>query len=136
DWGVTYNEPKIELDKLRARKETVITNLSGGLAQLAKKRNVTVIKAKASFVDSGTLEFEGDDASIPEDKRLTFDHAIVATGSVVAMPPAFQIDSPRVMDSTGALALEDIPETMLVIGGGYIGLEMGSVYAHLGTKVS
>ncbi|PQO25023.1 dihydrolipoyl dehydrogenase [Blastopirellula marina] len=136
DWGVTFSEPQIELDKLRARKEGVIKSLSTGLGQLAKKRNVTVIKAKASFIDSSTLELEGDDPSIPEGGKLTFDHAIVATGSVAAMPPAFQIDSPRVMDSTGALELQDIPETMLVIGGGYIGLEMGTVYAHLGTKVS
>lgn len=136
DWGISYGQPKFDIDALRARKEKVISTLSAGLAGLAKKRNVTVIQAKGSFIDSGTLKLEGDHESIPDGGTLTFDHCIVATGSVVAMPPAFQIDSPRVIDSTGALELKDIPETMLVIGGGYIGLEMGSVYAHLGTKVS
>ncbi len=136
EWGIEYGSPKIELDKLRARKNKVISTLSGGLGQLAKRRNVNVINATARFADSSTLEFEGDDASIPEDNRLTFDHCIIATGSIPAMPGAFNIGSDRVMDSTGALELEDIPETMLVIGGGYIGLEMGSVYAGLGTKVS
>ncbi|MEX0793300.1 MAG: dihydrolipoyl dehydrogenase [Pirellulaceae bacterium] len=136
DWGISYGQPKFDIDALRARKEKVISTLSAGLAGLAKKRNVTVIQAQGSFIDSGTLQLEGDHESIPDGGTLTFDHCIVATGSVVAMPPAFQIDSPRVIDSTGALELKDIPETMLVIGGGYIGLEMGSVYAHLGTKVS
>jgi len=136
EWGVLFGDPKIELDKLRARKEGVITSLSSGLGQLAKKRNVTIIQAKASFKDSGTLVFDGEHDSIPKDGELTFDHCVVATGSVAAVPPAFQVDSPRVMDSTGALELEEIPETLLVIGGGYIGLEMGTVYARLGTKVS
>ena len=136
EWGVGYGSPKIELEKLRARKNKVISTLSGGLGQLAKRRNVTVISAKAKFADSTTLEFEGDDPTIPDDNKLTFDHCIIATGSIPAMPGAFNIGSNRVMDSTGALELEDIPESMLVIGGGYIGLEMGSVYAGLGTKVS
>jgi dihydrolipoamide dehydrogenase len=136
EWGVEMTVGKINVDAVRARKDKVITSLSGGLAQLAKRRNVKVIRAKAVFRDAQTLLLEGDDASIPEDKTLTFDNCILATGSVPAMPPAFNIGSPRVMDSTGALALADIPETMLVIGGGYIGLEMGTVYASLGTKVS
>jgi dihydrolipoamide dehydrogenase len=137
EWGVTYTEkPVIDVDKVRARKNKVISNLTGGLANLAKRRNVTVIQARGSFVNSTTLKLEGDHPSIPEDKQITFDHCILATGSVPAMPPAFDIGSDRVMDSTGALALKDIPETLLVVGGGYIGLEMGSVYAHLGSKVS
>ena len=136
DWGVAFGSPKIELDKLRGRKEKVISTLSGGLGQLAKRRNVKVIKAHARFLDSNTVSLEGDDASIPEGNKLTFDQCIVATGSVPAMPGAFDIGSDRVMDSTGALELVDIPETMLVIGGGYIGLEMGTVYAGLGTQVS
>ena len=136
EWGVGYNTPKIELEKLRDRKNKVISTLSGGLGQLAKRRKINVINATARFVDSSTLELEGDDASIPAGNKLTFDHCIVATGSIPAMPGAFDIGSDRVMDSTGALELEDIPKTMLVIGGGYIGLEMGSVYAGLGTKVS
>ena len=136
DWGVSFGTPQIELDKLRNRKNRVIDTLTGGLDGLASQRNVTVIKARAKFVDSKTIELEGADPSIPEGGRITFEQAIIATGSVPAMPGAFNLGSDRVMDSTGALNLVDIPETMLVIGGGYIGLEMGTVYANLGTKVS
>ncbi len=135
-WGVEFPAPTINIDKVRARKEKVISTLSGGLQQLAKRRKVTVIRARGTFENSTTLLLEGDDASIPDGGKLTFDNAIVASGSTPAMPPAFNIGSPRVMDSTGALELADIPESLLVIGGGYIGLEMGTVYAHLGSKVS
>ncbi len=136
DWGVAFGKPTIEIDKVRARKEKVIATLSGGLAGLAKRRNVKVIKARGAFENNTTLVLEGDDPSIPEGGRLTFDHCVIATGSVPAMPPAFQIGSDRVMDSTGALELKDVPSKLLVIGGGYIGLEMGSVYAALGSSVS
>ena len=136
DWGVSFGKPTIEIDKLRARKNKVIDTLTGGLGGLAKKRNVTVVKAMAKFENANTIVLEGDDPSIPAGNKITFEHAIIATGSTPAMPGAFRIDSDRVMDSTGALNLADIPESMLVIGGGYIGLEMGTVYANLGTKVS
>lgn len=136
EWGVQYGAPKIDVDQVRARKEKVIATLSGGLAQLAKRRNVTVVRAKGIFEDSNTLRLEGDHESIPEGGKLTFNHCVLATGSVPAMPPGFNIGSDRVMDSTGALELADIPKSMLVVGGGYIGLEMGSVYANLGTEVS
>ncbi len=136
DWGVEYTPPKIDIDKVRARKEKVIATLSGGLAQLAKRRNVRVIHAKGVFENSTTLRLEGDHESIPEDRVLTFKHCVLATGSVPAMPPNFNIGSDRVMDSTGALQLADIPGSLLVVGGGYIGLEMGSVYANLGSKVT
>jgi dihydrolipoamide dehydrogenase len=136
DWGVDFGTPKIDIDRIRARKEKVIETLTGGLAQLSKRRNVKVIKARGKFENSTTLLLEGDDPSIPEGGRVTFDYCVVATGSVPAMPPSFNIGSSRVMDSTGALALVDIPGKLLVIGGGYIGLEMGTVYAHLGSKVS
>jgi dihydrolipoamide dehydrogenase len=136
-WGVVYDsQPMIDIDKVRARKDKVISNLTGGLGQLAKRRNVKVIQARGTFIDSTTLALEGDHPSIPEGGRLTFDSCVLATGSVPAMPPAFDIGSDRVMDSTGALELADIPETLLVVGGGYIGLEMGSVYAALGSKVT
>ena len=135
-WGVEFKKPKINIDKVRARKEKVIENLTGGLKQLAKRRKVTVIQARGVFENSTTLRLEGDDPSIPEGGKLTFDHCIVATGSTPAMPPAFNVGSDRVMDSTGALELKDVPESLLVIGGGYIGLEMGTVYANLGSKVS
>jgi dihydrolipoamide dehydrogenase len=136
DWGVEYPAPKLDVNKIRARKEKVITTLTGGLKQLAKRRNVTVITARGIFEDSTTLRLEGDDASIPAEKVLTFDHCILATGSIPAMPQAFNIGSDRVMDSTGALALADVPQSLLVVGGGYIGLEMGTVYAQLGSQVS
>ena len=136
DWGIAFGKPKIAIEKLRARKEKVIDTLSGGLAQMAKRRKVGVINAKGVFENSSTLRLEGNHDSIPADRQLTFDHCILASGSVPAMPAAFNIGSPRVMDSTGALQLDEIPESLLVVGGGYIGLEMGTVYAQLGTKVS
>ncbi len=136
DWGVDYPAPKINVDKVRARKEEVIATLTGGLAQLAKRRNVRRITARGLFVDSQTLQLEGGDRATYDEERITFDHCILATGSVPAMPKMFDIKSDRVMDSTGALNLVDAPESLLVVGGGYIGLEMGSVYAELGTKVS
>jgi dihydrolipoamide dehydrogenase len=136
EWGVDFGSPKIALDKLRARKEKVISTLSAGLAGLAKRRKINLITAQAKFKNATTLELHGEDPSIPAERTLTFDHCIIATGSVPAMPASFKIGTDRVLDSTGALNLIDIPETMLVIGGGYIGLEMGTVYAHLGTKVS
>ena len=136
DWGVSYSEPAIDIDKVRTRKDKVISTLSGGLGQLAKRRKVNVITARGTFENSPTLLLEGDDDSIPEGGRLTFDKCILATGCSPAMPGPWKLDSDRVMDSTGALALVDIPKSMLVIGGGYIGLEMGTVYANLGTEVS
>jgi dihydrolipoamide dehydrogenase len=136
EWGVGFGAPSIDVDRVRARKEKVIATLSGGLAQLAKRRSVTVIRAKGVFENSTTLRLEGDDPSIPAERTLTFDHCILATGSVPAMPSSFQIGSDRVMDSTGALALTDIPKRLLVVGGGYIGLEMGTVYANLGSQVT
>src|SRR5678815_2686211 len=136
DWGVEYPQPKIDIEKVRARKEKVIATLSGGLKQLAKRRNVKVIRGKGVFENSTTMRIEGNDPSIPEGGKLTFDKCILATGSLPSMPAAFNIGSDRVMDSTGALELKDLPESLLVIGRGYIGLEMGTVYAHLGSKVS
>ncbi|TWT66114.1 dihydrolipoyl dehydrogenase [Allorhodopirellula solitaria] len=137
EWGVKYDcDLKIDIDTVRSRKDQVISNLTGGLAQVAKRRGVNVIQARGSFASSSEIKLEGDHESIPEGKSITFDHCILATGSVPAMPPSFDIGSDRVMDSTGALALKDIPDTLLVIGGGYIGLEMGTVYAGLGSKVT
>lgn len=136
EWGVTFAEPQLNIDALRARKEKVLDTLAKGLAQLAKRRNVKVINARGIFVDSQTLQLEGGNPDTYENERITFDHCIVASGSVPAVPKMFQIKSPRVMDSTGALELQEIPESLLVIGGGYIGLEMGTVYAELGSKVS
>jgi dihydrolipoamide dehydrogenase len=136
EWGIDFPGPKIAAEKLRARKEKVIDTLTGGLAELAKRRKVRRVSALGVFVDSTTLQLEGGDPKTFDDGRLTFDHCILATGSTPAMPKMFDIGSDRVMDSTGALALADIPDSLLVIGGGYIGLEMGSVYAEIGSKVS
>ena len=136
DWGVNFGSPQIRLEQLRARKEQVIEKMSGGLRQLAKRRNVRIIHGQGALLDNKTLQLSGDDASIPEDGKLSFDHLILATGSTPARPGSLAIDSDQVMDSTGALQLEEIPGSMLVVGGGYIGLEMGTVYAHLGCKVS
>ncbi|MEM8946771.1 MAG: dihydrolipoyl dehydrogenase [Planctomycetota bacterium] len=136
EWGVAFGKLKINVDTMRARKDKVIDTLTGGLAQLAKRRKVKVVQARGIFVDSQTLQLEGGDSSTYETERLTFDHCILASGSVPAMPKMFDIGSERVMDSTGALQLADIPKSLLVVGGGYIGLEMGTVYAELGSEVS
>lgn len=138
-WGVTFGKPEIDIDKVRARKEEIIATLSGGLGKLAEARNVKNIHARGVFVDSQTLNLEplGEDAKTTVgDEQLTFDHCILATGSVPAMPKFLDIGSPRVVSSTGALDLPDIPESLLVVGGGYIGLEMGTVYSELGSKVT
>lgn len=136
DWGVSYAAPQLNLDQIRQRKDKVIQTLSSGLSGLAKRRNVTVIQAKGLFQSSNSLRLDGQHPSIPAEQEITFDHCVLATGSVPAMPASFDVGSSRVMDSTGALSLTDIPKTLLVIGGGYIGLEMGSVYAGLGSQVT
>jgi len=135
EWGVHFERPSIAIDALRARKEKVIATLTGGLGQLARRRNVTLVRGQARFTGSNTLEISPAEPG-GASQTLTFDHCILATGSRPARIPAFDIGSPLVMDSTGALELADIPESLLVVGGGYIGLEMGTVYAELGTKVS
>jgi dihydrolipoyl dehydrogenase len=132
DWGITFSKPKIDLDKLRAWKDGVVNKLTGGLGQLSRQRKVDFIRGRATFLDSRTLKIVGQDG----ERRLVFENAILATGSRPAAPPALSFDSPRIMDSTAALEIDDIPKTMLVIGGGYIGLELGTVYAALGTQVS
>jgi dihydrolipoamide dehydrogenase len=136
DWGIEFAKPKIKIDALRARKEKVIEMLTGGLKQLAKQRKVRVIQARGVFENSQTIRLEGGDKTTRTDDTLTFDYCILATGSVPAKIPAFDLQSDRVMDSAGALELPDVPESLLVVGGGYIGLEMGTVYAEIGSKVS
>src|SRR5712691_3324514 len=131
--GLTFGKPKIDLDKLRAFKNGVIGQLTGGINALCKARGVTLVQARATFANSNTLNLAKPDGST---EQLTFDKAVIATGSSPAMPPIFAMGDPRVMDSTGALALKDIPTKLLVIGGGYIGLEMGCVYAALGSEVT
>ncbi len=132
-WGLTFSEPKIDLDKLRTFKNGVIGQLTGGIKQLCKARGVNLVQARGTLLDSSTMQLQFADGKT---EKLSFDYCIVAVGSRPAMPPMFNIGDPRVMDSTGALELADIPKKLLVIGGGYIGLEMGSVYAALGSKVT
>ncbi len=133
NWGITFSKPKIDLDKLRDWKRGVVQKLVGGLGQLSKQRKVTYIQGRATFLDSNTLEIKKSDG---ETLQLTYESAVIATGSRPAQVPGFPYDSPNLLDSTSALDLPDIPKTMLVVGGGYIGLELGTVYAALGTKVS
>ena len=132
-WGVSFGAPTIDIDKVRAFKERVVTQLTGGVGQVAKLRKIEYIKGTAAFLDGRSLEITGDDG---KKSTLSFEHAIIATGSRPATVPGVSIDSPRVMDSTAALELPDVPKTLLVVGGGYIGLELGSVYAALGSKVT
>jgi len=132
-WGVTFSEPKIDLDALRSFKNGVVQKLTGGTGTLGKARGVTYLQGTAAFLDAHTLRVEKADGST---ENVTFEHAIIATGSRPAGVPGIDIQSPRVWDSTGALALEEIPASLLIVGGGYIGLEMGSVYAALGSKVT
>jgi dihydrolipoamide dehydrogenase len=133
NWGVEFGEPKIDLARLRGFKESVVKKLTGGTGQLAKQRKVEYVQGRAAFEDSNTLRVTKANGG---EERLSFDRIVIATGSRPAIVPSLKLDSPRVMDSTDALDLNDIPGSLLVIGGGYIGLELGSVYAALGSKVS
>jgi dihydrolipoamide dehydrogenase len=133
EWGVTFGEPQIDLDALRAFKDRVVAKMTGGLGQLSKARKVTYVRGRARFTGAQSLKIDLHDGA---EQSLTFEQAILATGSRPVMLPAFDIGSNRVMDSTGALELQDIPERLLVVGGGIIGLELGQVYAALGSKVS
>ncbi|MEP6918947.1 MAG: dihydrolipoyl dehydrogenase, partial [Acidobacteriota bacterium] len=133
-WGVTFGAPAIDVDKLRAFKTKVVNQLTGGLGVLSKQRKITYVQGTAGFRDAQTLEITREGQKDPE--TLAFEHAIIATGSRPSTVPGLSIQSPRLMDSTGALDLPDIPTSLLVVGGGYIGLELGSVYAALGTKVT
>jgi len=132
EWGVDFGEPRISLDPLRKwKQERVVGKLARGLAGVAKSKGVTVIGGRAAFEDSSTLRIEGETL-----QKIRFKHAIVATGSEPSPLPGVALRSDRVMDSTAALELPDIPERLLVIGGGYIGLELGTVYATLGSRVT
>ena len=130
--GITFGEPKIDVEKMRAWKNSVVQKLTGGLGQLRTQRNIDFIQGRARFTSSSTLKIERKDVGTED---LTFEKAILASGSRPAVIPGLPV-SPRVWDSTGALNLESIPASLLVVGGGYIGLELGSVYATLGTKVT
>jgi dihydrolipoamide dehydrogenase len=132
-WGIEFAAPKIDLAGLRTWKESVVKKLTGGLGVLSKQRKVHYVQGRAAFENSTTLRITKSEGT---EESLTFDRIILATGSRPAIVPTLKLESPRMMDSTGALNLEDIPGTLLVVGGGYIGLELGTVYAALGTRVT
>jgi dihydrolipoamide dehydrogenase len=133
DWGLEFTKPKINLDRLREWKNEVVGKQTGGLGQLLKAKKINYIQGKAAFSDSSTLKIEKVDGNNEDHK---FENAIIATGSIIATIPSLNIKSKRLLNSTTALDLPEIPKSLLVIGGGYIGLELGSVYASLGSKVS
>ena len=133
DWGLEFSTPKIDIDKMREWKNQVVGKLTGGLGQMNKQRKVNYIQGSAKFLNNKSLHISKSDGS---EEQLTFENAIIATGSRPSVIPSLSIDSPNVLNSTTALEIKKIPKTMLVIGGGYIGLELGTVYAALGTKVS
>ncbi|HVU27524.1 MAG TPA: dihydrolipoyl dehydrogenase [Verrucomicrobiae bacterium] len=129
--GITFAEPTLDLTKLRTWKNSVIEKLTGGLAFLAQKRNVQVIQGRGYFEGSNKLRVETEKGQ----QFVEFEKAILAVGSSPALPKAFDLGNPRVMTSTEALEIEDVPENLLIVGGGYIGMEMGTVYAALGSKI-
>jgi dihydrolipoamide dehydrogenase len=132
-WGVAFGAPKIDVGKLRAFKDKVVAQLTSGTGQLVKARKIKYLRGTATLLDPTSLEVALLDGGT---EPVTFGHGIIAVGSQPAQVPGLSLDSPRILDSTGALDLENVPKTLLVIGGGYIGLELGSVYATLGTKVT
>lgn len=134
DWGVSFGRPKINLDRLRSWKDQVISKMTSGLGLLTRARRVRFVRGLAQFEDPRALRIEPADGG--DAQLLEFDYAVIATGSQPAAPPGFRIDGERVLDSTSALEIDDVPGTLLVVGGGYIGLELGSVYAALGSKVT
>jgi dihydrolipoamide dehydrogenase len=130
--GIAFGKPNVELDKLRAWKESVVGKLTKGLSGLAKQRKVKVVQGKGTFTSPNMIKVETPEGP----KTVSFEHCIIAAGSSVARIPGFPYDDPRIMDSTGALKLDEIPKRLLVIGGGIIGLEMATVYDALGSKIS
>jgi dihydrolipoamide dehydrogenase len=132
NWGVTFAEPSIDLNRLRAYKQGVVDKLTAGVGSVARLRKVKFIQGRATLTGPKSLKVAGASG----ETELQFEHLILATGSHPTKIPSLSLDSPRMMDSTSGLELPDVPKSLLVIGGGYIGLELGSVYATLGSKVS
>ncbi len=135
-WGVRFAKPEIQVERVRGWKDEVVQKMTGGLGVLSRQRRVRYVQGEASLVNPTTFRVQptAKKGEGPED--IAFDYAVLATGSRPSSVPALSIDSPRVLDSTSALDLENIPRTLLVVGGGYIGLELGTVYAALGSAVS
>ncbi len=131
--GITYTKPKIDIKRVAKWKNEVVTKLTGGAGFLAKQRKINYIQGNAVFTDSNTLKVTKEDGS---EDTLTFENCVIATGSRPTEIPGIKVDNKKILNSKGALDLESIPKELLVIGGGYIGLEMGSVYAALGSMVT
>ena len=131
-WGVTFGEPKVDVDVLRGFKQGVVDKLTGGVGQVGRLRKVNFIQGRGTLTGPRSMKIAGEKG----ETDLQFEHCILATGSSPTRIPTLALDSPRMMDSTGALDLPDVPRSLLVVGGGYIGLELGSVYATLGSKVT
>ena len=129
--GITFEAPRIDLAKLRGWKESILQKLGQGITFLAQKRGVEVLTGRGYFEDSNSLRVESESGQ----RLVHFEHAIVATGSKSALPKAFDLGNPRVMTSREALEIEDVPAKLLIVGGGYIGMELGTVYASLGSQV-
>ena len=132
NWGVTFGEPTVDVNKLRAYKQGVVDKLTAGVGSIAKMRKVKFVQGRATLTGPKSLKVAG----AAGETEVQFEHLILATGSHPTKIPSLSIDSPRMMDSTSGLELPDVPKSLLVIGGGYIGLELGTVYATLGSKVS
>jgi dihydrolipoamide dehydrogenase len=130
DHGVVFGEPQTDIDKIRTWKDKVIGQLTGGLGGMAKQRKVTVVNGKGRFTGANTLVVEGDETT-----TINFDNAIIAAGSRPIELPFIPHEDPRIWDSTDALELKEVPEKLLVMGGGIIGLEMGTVYHSLGSQI-
>jgi len=131
--GVSFGEPTIDIDKIRSYKEDTISKLTGGLKQLAKQRKVTIVQGYGKFTSANTLSVEDDEGKA---QQISFDNCIIAAGSRVTKLPFIPWEDPRVMDSTDALELEEVPKRLLVVGGGIIGLEMATVYDALGSDIT
>ena len=131
-WGVTFTEPTLDVDKLRGFKQGVVDKLTAGVGSIAKMRKVRFVQGRATLTGPTSMSVAGPGGTT----ELQFEHLILATGSHPTKVPSLSLDSPRMMDSTSGLELPDVPKSLLVIGGGYIGLELGTVYATLGSKVS
>ena len=133
EWGVEFGEPQVDLQRLRTWKERVVKKLTGGLAQLSQQRAINYIQGRATLVNPHTIRVDGANGDV---ETVSFDHAILATGSRPACLPGVPFDNEYILDSTAALEIRKLPRNLLVVGGGYIGLELGSVYAALGTEIS
>lgn len=131
--GVSYNDPDIDIAKIRGHKQGIVSKLTGGLKQLAKQRKVEIVQGYGRFSSTHTIEVESETG---DKKTVAFENCIIAAGSGVTKLPFIPWDDPRVMDSTDALELEEVPERMLIVGGGIIGLEMATVYEALGAKIT